>query len=92
MTVKTNPGLTRSFESVKGVEQGCLVNFRNICDDVEFDLEHYIQNLDLPYFLGECLPAMLYADDLVLVSSNSKGPLRPTECIARTCKQVAAHC
>ena len=76
MAVKTAQGLTATFESVMGVKQGCPLSptlFGLYVDDFEQELASHQHMLDLPSFAGRRLPAMLYADDLALVSTSREG-------------------
>jgi hypothetical protein len=76
MAVKSAQGLTETFESVMGVKQGCPLSptlFGIYVDDFEQELAAHQQGLDLPSFAGRRLPALLYADDLALVSTSARG-------------------
>ena len=76
MAVKSAQGLTATFESVMGVKQGCPLSptlFGLYIDDLEQELASHQHMLDLPSFAGRRLPALLYADDLALVSTSADG-------------------
>ena len=76
MAVKTAEGLTDTFESVMGVKQGCPLSptlFGLYIDDLEGVLESHQRMLDLPLLAGRRLLALLYADDLALVSTSPEG-------------------
>ena len=76
MAVTTPEGLTPSFEAVMGVKQGCPLSptlFGLYLDDLELALEVNHHGLDLPSLLVQRVPALLYADDLALVSTSAEG-------------------
>ena len=76
MTVKTPEGLTASFEAVMGVKQGCPLSptlFGLYLDDFEQALEANHIGLCLPVLPVQRVPALLYADDLALVSTSKEG-------------------
>lgn len=59
-----------------GVKQGCPLSptlFGLYIDDFELELAASSRVLDLPSLGGRRLPALLYADDLALVSTSAKG-------------------
>jgi hypothetical protein len=76
MAVNTPEGLTASFEAVMGVKQGCPLSptlFGLYLDDFEQALEANHIGLDLPVLPVQRVPALLYADDLALVSTSKEG-------------------
>ncbi len=76
MAVKTAQGLTCTFESVMGVKQGCPLSptlFGLYLDDLEDAMRAKQHLLDAPSLDGLKLLALLYADDLALVSTSLAG-------------------
>ena len=76
MAVKTAQGLSASFQSVMGVKQGCPLSptlFGLYLDDLEDAMRAKQQLLDSPALDGVTLLALLYADDLALVSTSMAG-------------------
>lgn len=76
MAVNTPEGLTATFEAVMGVKQGCPLSptlFGLYLDDFEQALEANHIGLDLPVLPVQRVPALLYADDLALVSTSKEG-------------------
>lgn len=76
MAVKTAQGLTACFESVMGVKQGCPLSptlFGLYLDDLEEAMRAKQHLLDSPSLCGMTLLALLYADDLALVSTSIAG-------------------
>ena len=77
--VRTAQGLSECFPSLMGTKQGCPLSptlFGLYIDDLEDMLHeegHAGQDLHLPSLGGEVVPALLYADDLALVSTSAKG-------------------
>ena len=76
MAVKTAQGLTTNFQSVMGVKQGCPLSptlFGLYLDDLEDTMRAKQHLLDSPSLAGVTLLALLYADDLALVSTSMAG-------------------
>jgi len=76
MVVKTAHGQTASFQSVMGVKQGCPLSptlFGLYLDDLEEAMRAKQHLLDSPSLAGIMLLALLYADDLALVSMSMAG-------------------
>ena len=76
MAVKTAQGLTGTFMSAMGVKQGCPLSptlFGLYLDDLEDAMHAKQELLDLPALAGVPLLALLYADDLALVSTSAAG-------------------
>ena len=76
MVVKTAHGQTASFQSVMGVKQGCPLSptlFGLYLDDLEEAMRAKQHLLDSPSLAGLTLLALLYADDLALVSTSMAG-------------------
>lgn len=76
MAVKTAQGLTCTFDSVMGVKQGCPLSptlFGLYLDDLEDAMRAKQHLLDAPSLDGLRLLALLYADDLALVSTSLAG-------------------
>ena len=76
MAVKTAQGLTCTFDSVMGVKQGCPLSptlFGLYLDDLEDAMRAKQHLLDAPSLDGLRLLALLYADDLALVSTSMAG-------------------
>ena len=76
MAVKTAQGLTANFQSVMGVKQGCPLSptlFGLYLDDLEEAMRAKQHLLDSPALNGMTLLALLYADDLALVSTSMAG-------------------
>ena len=68
MAVKTNEGLSSSFECVVGVKQGCPLS--PILFGVYLDDHH--EMLDFPEITVHRVPVLLYADDLALVATSAR--------------------
>jgi len=76
MVIKTAHGQTASFQSVMGVKQGCPLSptlFGLYLDDLEEAMRAKQHLLDSPSLAGLTLLALLYADDLALVSTSMAG-------------------
>lgn len=76
MAVKTAQGLTATFQSAMGVKQGCPLSptlFGLYLDDLEEAMRSKQHLLDSPSLDGVTLLALLYADDLALVSKSMAG-------------------
>ena len=76
MAVKTNEGLSSSFECVMGVKQGCPLSptlFGMYLDDLERVFMVHHETLDLPEISVQRVPVLLYADDLALVATSARG-------------------
>ena len=91
MVVKTAHGQTASFQSVMGVKQGCPLSptlFGLYLDDLEEAMRAKQHLLDSPSLAGLMLLALLYADDLALVSTSMAG-LQARECCYIVCLRSA---
>ena len=77
MCVSTATGCTAPFQSLVGVKQGCPLSpnlFGLYVDDIERTLLADAAALDMPCMHdGMPVPPLLYADDLVLLSTSPEG-------------------
>ena len=76
MVVNTAHGQTASFQSAMGVKQGCPLSptlFGLYLDDLEEAMRAKQHLLDPPSLAGVTLLALLYADDLAMVSTSMAG-------------------
>ena len=72
--VKLEEGITDKFSSKVGVKQGCILRttlFSLYINDLIQSLD--IEVCDLPALDNECIPCLLYADDIVLLSESAEG-------------------
>lgn len=76
MGVQFADGMSSTFESLLGVKQGCPLSptlFGIFIDDFQAELETGSAAFALPTLAGVQTPALLYADDLALVSTSTAG-------------------
>lgn len=76
--VKTDEGLSSTFQSVIGVKQGCPLSpllFGIFLDDFELHLQRTVPPAlaQLPQLSGKDVPPMLFADDMLLISTSVDG-------------------
>jgi hypothetical protein len=74
--VKTPAGLTDEFPSTVGVKQGCPLSpllFGLYIDHIQQYLGGFMRFIDPPELGNTQIPALLYADDLALISRSKKG-------------------
>jgi hypothetical protein len=89
MCVRTHEGLTPLFQSSIGVKQGCPLSptlFGLFLDD----FEQWVMSADgvvLPTLRGHRVPALLYADDLLLVSVAAAGLQAQLGVLERYCER-----
>ena len=75
MSVRTAEGLSQPFHSSMGVKQGCPLSptlFGLFIDDFE-ELIMGTEGCDLPQLHNTPIPPLMYADDLLLVSTSAEG-------------------
>ena len=95
MSVRTSAGLSACFQSQVGLKQGCPLSptlFGLYIDDFEAAVLAAVQRgeqLDLPSLLGSDspLPPLLYADDMVLLSTSAAGLQRQLQLLEQYCRQ-----
>ena len=85
--VKTSAGLSEIFRCLLGVKQGCPLSptlFGLYVDGLE---KHLLQTsgIDAPELIGELVPLLLYADDLILMSTSKEGLQRQIDALADFC-------
>ena len=87
--VRTSEGISEIFRCLLGVKQGCPLSptlFGLYIDGLE---KHLLQTagIDAPALsaLGELVPLLLYADDLILISTTAKGLQRQLDALASFC-------
>ena len=76
MCVRSPDGLSAPFVSTIGVKQGCPLSptlFGMYVDDLQAVLDADAAHFALPKLQGVATPALLYADDLALVSTSAAG-------------------
>lgn len=85
--VKTSAGLSESFRCLVGVKQGCSLSptpFGLYVDSLE---QHLLQTpgTDAPGLIGELVPLLLYADDLILMSTSKERLQRQIDTLSDFC-------
>lgn len=88
--VRTSEGISEVFRCLLGVKQGCPLSpalFGLYIDGLE---EHLLQTagIDAPTLsaLRQMVPLLLYADDLILISTTAKGLQRQLDALASFCQ------
>jgi hypothetical protein len=76
--VKTAEGLSSTFKSIVGVKQGCPLSpllFGIFLDDFELHVQHTVPPAlsQLPLLYGYTVPPLLFADDMLLLSTSVAG-------------------
>ena len=76
--VKTATGLSQTFQSDLGVKQGCPLSpllFGIFLDDFELHVQHTVSSAVacLPLLAGRRVPPLLFADDMLMISTAPKG-------------------
>ena len=85
--VKTAAGVSEVFRCLLGVKQGCPLSpalFGLYVDGLE---KHLLQTagIDAPELIGELVPFLLYADDLILMSTSREGLQQQINALADFC-------
>lgn len=87
--VRTSEGISEIFRCLLGVKQGCPLSptlFGLYIDGLE---QHLLQTvgIDAPTLsaLGQLVPLLLYADDLILMSTTAKGLQKQLDALASFC-------
>ena len=86
--VRTANGLTQPFPCTIGVKQGCPLSpnlFGLFLDGLEGLLKE-VPGADAPSLAGLVVPLLLYADDLVLISTTQSGLQRLMDRLERFCE------
>ena len=88
-TVRTSAGLSEIFRCLLGVKQGCPLSptlFGLYVDGLE---RHLLDTADIdsPDLLGTMVPLLLYADDLILMSTSKEGLQQQLDALAGFCEQ-----
>ena len=88
--VRTSEGISEIFRCLLGVKQGCPLSptlFGLYIDGLE---QHLLQTagIDAPTLsaLREVVPLLLYADDLILISTTAKGLQQQLDALASFCQ------
>ena len=76
--VRTDEGLSSTFQSIIGVKQGCPLSpllFGIFLDDFELHIERTVPAAlaQLPLLCGRVVPPLLFADDMLLLSTSAAG-------------------
>ena len=76
--VKTDEGLSSTFQSIIGVKQGCPLSpllFGIFMDDFELHVQRTVPAAlaQLPLLCGSPVPPLLFADDMLLISTSPAG-------------------
>jgi hypothetical protein len=76
--VKTARGLSSTFQSIIGVKQGCPLSpllFGIFMDDFELHVQRTVSPAlaQLPQLCGSPVPSLLFADDMLLISTSAAG-------------------
>ena len=76
--VKTAEGLSQTFQSELGVKQGCPLSpllFGIFLDDFELHVQRTVSSViaQLPLLAGRPIPPLLFADDMLLISTSAAG-------------------
>ena len=87
--VRTSEGLSEIFRCLMGVKQGCPLSptlFGLYVDGLE---KHLLETagIDAPELCGILVPLLLYADDLILMSTSPEGLQRQLDALASFCEQ-----
>lgn len=87
--VRSSQGLSAIFRCLMGVKQGCLLSptlFGLYVDGLE---KHLLAtaDIDAPSLRGVLVPLLLYADDLILMSTSAAGLQKQLDALALFCDQ-----
>ena len=87
--VRSSEGLSAIFRCLMGVKQGCPLSptlFGLYVDGLE---KHLLATLDIdaPTLRGVLVPLLLYADDLILMSTSAAGLQKQLDALASFCDQ-----
>ncbi len=86
--VRTSEGLSEIFRCLMGVKQGCPLSpalFGLYVDGLE---KHRLEtaDIDAPDLCGILAPLLLYADDIILMSTSPEGLQRQLDALASFCE------
>jgi len=87
--VRTSEGLSEIFRCFMGVKQGCPTSptlFGLYVNELQ---KHLLEtaDIDAPDLCGILAPLLLYADDLILMSTSPEGLQRQLDALASFCEQ-----
>ena len=86
--VRSTQGISAVFRCLLGVKQGCPLNptlFGLYVDGLE-KLLLETAGIDAPMLLGTLVPLLLYADDLILMSTTAAGLQKQLDVLALFCE------
>ena len=87
--VRSSQGISAIFRCLLGVKQGCPLSptlFGLYVDGLEKHLRETAGN-DAPYLIDYLVPLLLYADDLILISTSAAGLQRQLDALQGFCEQ-----
>ncbi|DBA90546.1 TPA: hypothetical protein ACH3X1_016761 [Trebouxia sp. C0004] len=87
--VRTSEGLSEIFRCLMGVKQGCPLSPALSGLYVDGLEKHLLEtaDIDAPHLCGILAPLLLYADDLILMSTSPVGLQRQLDALASFCEQ-----
>ena len=87
--VKNSEGISEIFDCLMGVKQGCPLSatlFGLFMDGLEQHLMDTVGQ-DAPFLSGILIPLLLYADDLIIMSTTAAGLQRQLDALQQFCQQ-----